>query len=88
MKRKEFIKSLIGLPLLGLLGFDKKQELKPGHKNLVDGGFSCDNTHITTLTYPKPDPSLLKELERMPKEKTWLIDGSNDTSGWKVYELK
>lgn len=93
MKRKEFIKSLIGLPLLGLFGFDKKQEIQPAHKNIVDDGFKVDyhdfhpHNCVVNFKFPEPDPEALEELKRIAEQKVYAVypDGEViDVTGWKV----
>ena len=87
MKRKDFIKSLIGLPLLGFWGFDKKQEIKPAHKNLVDGGHDCDHEHVITLKYPgEYAESLRQEMEKIKSSGVFIVDGYDTET--RIHEFK
>lgn len=90
MKRKEFIKSLLGLPLMGLFGFGESQKTEQDSPLFTEfKPREFENLYNTTLTLnlPEPDPKVLEELKRIAEQKVYAVypDGEViDVTDWKV----
>lgn len=89
MKRKEFIKSLLGLPLLGLLELGESQDTEKDSPIFTEfKPREFENLYNTTLSldFPEPDPRVLEELEKIKSNGFLIVDGQDADT--KIYEFK